>query len=74
MSAIPLVWESEHGEVEGAAVRPLHPGVPKAAFGDSERYALFACLDAIRGGKAREYGIAREKIRELVGLPAPVSK
>ena len=73
LSTTPLVWESENGEIEGTPIKPLHPGVPKAASDDPERHALFACLDAVRGGKAREYGIAVDKIRELVGLPKPIS-
>ncbi|MBW2253712.1 MAG: hypothetical protein JRI25_03850 [Deltaproteobacteria bacterium] len=72
LSAIPLVWESEHGGVEGAFVQPLHPSIPDAVSEDPARYALFACLDAARSGRAREYGIAAEKIRELAGLPTPV--
>ena len=73
LSNTPLVWESEHGDVRGTSIKPLHPGVPNAASDDPERYALFACLDAVRGGKAREYAIAVDKIRELAGLPTPVS-
>ena len=73
LSNTPLVWESEHGDVTGTLIKPLHPGVPEAASDDPERHALFACLDAVRGGKAREYAIAVDKIRELVGLPTPIA-
>lgn len=73
LSTTPLVWESENGEIEGIPIKPLHPGIPNAASVDSERHALFACLDAVRGGRAREYGMAMDRIRELIGLPAPVS-
>ncbi len=65
----PLVWESTGGTMKGAPIIPLHSRIPAAVVSDPQRYALFACLDAIRGGRARELGVARPHVLEMVGLP-----
>ncbi|MBW2256988.1 MAG: hypothetical protein JRI25_20670 [Deltaproteobacteria bacterium] len=74
LSREPLVWESENGDTEGVPIKPLHPRIPDAVIQDPERYSLLACLDAIRGGKAREFRIAGDKLRELAGLPPPMTR
>jgi hypothetical protein len=50
-------------------IKPLHARIPEAVADEPKKHALFACLDAIRGGRARESKIAVEQLVELAGLP-----
>jgi hypothetical protein len=59
---LPPVWPYAEGSVRGIAFSPLYKNVPQAALRDSKLYDLFALVDAIREGRAREREIA---IREL---------
>lgn len=68
----PLVWETDLGDAVGVPVAPLHGVVPAASGREPYLHAVFACLDAARGGRARELGLATKKLQELVGLPAPM--
>ena len=68
----PLVWPYDGGSVEGIPLTPLHPTIPIAVVDDAGRYALFACIDALRGGKAREVRLAEEHLWNLLDLPAAV--
>lgn len=58
----PPVWPSPDGKVQGAAVQPLHPGVPGAAQRDPVLYDLLALVDALRMGRARERALAEKEI------------
>ncbi len=73
LTRVPLVWESVTGAVEGVPIEPLHSRIPEAVAGDPGRHGLFACLDAVRAGRSREFRAAVERIRELAGIPAPMT-
>jgi hypothetical protein len=62
----PPVWPYFKGEVRGMTVSPIHKAVPEAALKDPRLYEMFALLDALRAGRAREREIAsRELISRL---------
>ena len=50
---------------------PLHPAVPYAAIQDAKLYELLALFDALRVGKARERGMAWERLQALINPAAP---
>ena len=52
------VWPHKSGTVRGVAFHPLYPSVPEAAGRNAALYELLALFDAIRGGSARERGLA----------------
>ena len=60
----PPVWPVADGEVRGEAFSPLYKSVPKAVREDRNLYELLVLVDAIRGGRARERGIAIKEIRK----------
>ena len=66
-----FVWPHPNGSVRGVGVEPLHPSVPFAAMQDAKLYELLALFDALRVGKARERGMARERLQALIDPNAP---
>lgn len=60
------VWAHAEGSVRGANVVPLYRSAPDAALADPTLYELLALVDAIRLGRARERGVAIERINELL--------
>jgi DNA-binding Lrp family transcriptional regulator len=58
------VWPDPDGRVQGAAVQPLYPSVPRAALKDSALYELLALVDALRIGRARERALAEREITQ----------
>lgn len=69
-----FVWPHPNGSVRGVGVEPLHPSVPFAAMQDAKLYELLALFDALRVGKARERGMALERLQALIdpNVPKPV--
>lgn len=61
-SSLPAVWPHPEGSVRGLEFEPIYSSAAGAAQRDDKLYDLLALVDAIRGGRARERGIA---IREL---------
>lgn len=61
---LPPVWPHPSGELRGIALYPLYPSVPVAALQDPKFYELLALFDAIRGGAARERGLAAKLFGE----------
>lgn len=59
----PPVWPDPHGKVFGVALRPLDPRVPEAARRHEALGELFALVDAIRIGGARERNLAAKLIK-----------
>jgi hypothetical protein len=59
----PPVWAYTDGHVRGFEFEPLYKSAPRAALNDQRLYELLALLDAIRGGRARERGLAEEELR-----------
>ena len=68
------VWPHPNGTVRGPGVEPLHPSVPFAAMQDAKLYEMLALFDALRVGRARERGMALERLQTLIdpGAPRPV--
>jgi hypothetical protein len=68
------VWPHPNGTVRGPGVEPLHPSVPFAAMQDAKLYEMLALFDALRVGRARERGLALERLQTLIdpGAPRPV--
>lgn len=66
-----FVWPHPNGAVRGVGVEPLHPSVPFAAMQDARLYEMLALFDALRVGKARERGIALERLQALIDPDAP---
>ncbi len=66
-----FVWPHPNGSVRGVGVEPLHPCVPFAAMQDAKLYELLALFDALRVGKARERGMALERLSALIDPQAP---
>ena len=59
------VWPSKTGNARGQAITPLYPTVPNAVAQDSELYQLLVLVDSLRLGRAREAGVARQKLEEI---------
>lgn len=66
-----FVWPHPNGPVRGIGVEPLHPAVPFAAMRDAKLYEMLALFDALRVGKARERGMALERLQILIDPQAP---
>jgi len=66
-----FVWPHPNGSVRGVGVEPLHPSVPFAAMQDAELYEMLALFDALRVGKARERGMALERLQALIDPDTP---
>jgi hypothetical protein len=66
-----FVWPHPNGTVRGVGVEPLHPSVPFAAMQDANLYEMLALFDALRVGKARERGMALERLQALIDPNAP---
>ena len=62
------VWPSTLGDRRGPSVVPIYETVPFAASQDDELYRLLALVDAVRIGRARELGLAREAIAKRFGV------
>lgn len=60
------VWPSKEGMAEGFKIEPLYKSVPIVAKKSPELYELFALIDALRVGKAREREIAKKEIQERI--------
>ena len=58
------VWPSRMGKTKGLAVEPLYPAVPGACIRDPKLHELFALVDALRLGRAREKELAKELLTE----------
>jgi hypothetical protein len=65
------VWPHPNGTKRGVGVEPLHPSVPFAAMQDARLYEMLALFDALRVGRARERGMALERLEALIDPSAP---
>jgi hypothetical protein len=66
-----FVWPHPNGTKRGVGVEPLHPSVPFAAMQDAKLYEMLALFDALRVGRARERGMALERLQALIDPSAP---
>jgi hypothetical protein len=60
------VWPHPQGSVRGTGLVPLHPSVPYAAMQDARLYEMLALFDALRIGRARERGMAAQRLPALI--------
>ncbi len=60
------VWPHPQGGVRGLGLEPLHPSVPFAAMQDARLYEMLALFDALRVGRARERGMALQRLPLLI--------
>jgi len=67
---LPPVWPDPSSNIQGYAVEPLYPSVPKAAQRDPLLYGILALVDALRIGRARERDLATREIDERLNLHA----
>lgn len=65
------VWPHPNGTMRGIGIEPLHPSVPFAAMRDASLYEMLALFDALRVGRARERGMAIERLQALIDPSAP---
>lgn len=68
-SESPVVWPHAEGTARGHSFKPLYKSVPFAALRDPALYAVLALLDAIRGGRARERGVASQLLEQMLARP-----
>ena len=66
-----FVWPHPNGSVRGVGIEALHPSVPFAAMQDAKLYEMLALFDALRVGRARERGMALERLQVLIDPNAP---
>lgn len=67
---LPPVWPHSDGTVQGAAVQPLYPSVPRIVQKDPGLYELLALVDALRIGRARERSLAQAELTKRVNAHA----
>lgn len=58
------VWPAEFGKVSGLEIVPLYDKVPALCVAHPEFHPVFAILDALRIGRARERELARRCLKE----------
>jgi len=66
-----FVWPHPKGSVRGIGVEPLHPSVPFAAMQDEKLYEMLALFDALRVGRARERGMAIDRLAAILDPHTP---
>lgn len=65
------VWPHPNGSARGQGLEPLHPGAPFAAMQDAKLYEMLALFDALRVGRARERGMALQRLPLLIHPEGP---
>ena len=65
------VWPHPNGQVRGLGIEPLHPNVPFAATQDARLYEMLALFDALRVGRARERGMAMDRLAAILDPNTP---
>lgn len=58
------VWAAEFGTTSGLTVSPLHARVPALCVAHPELHSIYAALDGIRIGRARERQLSAQYIQE----------
>jgi hypothetical protein len=66
-----FVWPHPNGQVRGQGIEPLHPNVPFAAIQDAKLYEMLALFDALRVGRARERGMAIDRLAAILDPNTP---
>lgn len=66
-----FVWPHPNGQVRGQGIEPLHPNVPFAAMQDAKLYEMLALFDALHIGRARERGMAIDRLAAILDPHTP---
>lgn len=61
------VWPSSSGSLRGQSIEPLHDSLPSVASGDASLHGLFALIDIVRVGSARERKVASAELEQRLG-------
>jgi hypothetical protein len=61
-----LVWPTQTGTEEGRSLQPLSPAVPELSIANGMLHVLFALVDVLRTGHARERKLASARLRSLL--------
>ncbi len=61
------IWPNTMGSIRGLSIEPLHGSLPIVASRDPELHALFALIDLIRVGSARERKVSAEELERRLG-------
>ncbi|PWQ95657.1 hypothetical protein [Leucothrix pacifica] len=65
---LPLVWPDAKGSTKGLSIEPLFKSATTAIQNDPKLYALLALVDAIRVGHPREANLAKQLLKEQLGV------
>ncbi len=65
---LPTVWPSPTGTERGESLEPLHKSALHASAANEQVYQALCLVDAIRAGRARERGMAAERLGVLLGV------
>jgi len=70
------IWPYARGEVQGVALDPIHPSIPKSLhdYPDENLYNLLALVDTIRIGRPRERNMAIKMLVERLEPCKPRAK
>lgn len=63
-----MVWPSGTGKTYGQSITPLVPSAPELPAANPALYRLLTLTDALRAGRARERELAKELLREELGV------
>lgn len=58
------VWPHQEGTARGSAIQPLYKSIPDVALRNASVYEIFALVDALRFGRARERSLGEKLLRE----------
>lgn len=61
-----FVWPYSQGKKRGQVIIPLYPKLAEAALKDRDFYDLFAALEIIRSGRARERKLAEQYLEKRI--------
>lgn len=61
-----VVWKHPAGKTRGAELVPLYKTVPAIALKERHLYSIFAVVDSIRLGRARERDVAANLLKDLI--------
>ena len=65
---LPPVWPDATGKTKGLTIEPLFKSATFAIQRDHKLYALLALVDAIRVGQSREANLAKQLLKEQLGI------
>jgi hypothetical protein len=61
------IWPYAKGKYRGLMIEPLYDQMVLAAMEDEKLYAMAALIDVIRVGRVREWKLAMEELKKMVG-------